>query len=84
MNGIREELRGKHVLVTGVTGFLAKVWVALVLERAPEIGRIVILARGKRGQSAAARVSWKRKRETAGSGTTVGAPASSRCATVLS
>ncbi|AKF06334.1 SDR family oxidoreductase [Sandaracinus amylolyticus] len=53
---IREELRGKQVLVTGVTGFVAKVWVAFLLERAPEIGRIVLLARGKRGQSAASRV----------------------------
>ncbi|UJR81046.1 SDR family oxidoreductase [Sandaracinus amylolyticus] len=53
---LREELRGKQVLVTGVTGFVAKVWVAFLLERAPEIGRIVLLARGKRGQSAASRV----------------------------
>ena len=53
---VREELRGKQILVTGVTGFVAKVWVAFLLERVPEIGRIVLLARGKRGQSAAARV----------------------------
>lgn len=53
---IRETLRGKHVLVTGFTGFLGKVLVAFLLERAPEIGRITLLARGKKTQPAAKRV----------------------------
>ncbi|MBX7193950.1 MAG: SDR family oxidoreductase [Sandaracinaceae bacterium] len=53
---IRETLRGKHVLVTGFTGFLGKVLVAMLLERVPEIGRITLLARGKKTQPAAARV----------------------------
>ncbi|MDQ3032329.1 MAG: SDR family oxidoreductase [Myxococcota bacterium] len=54
--GVRETLRGRSVLVTGVTGFVAKVWLAFLLDRAPDIGRVVVLARGKRGQSAASRV----------------------------
>ncbi|MBN8612531.1 MAG: SDR family oxidoreductase [Deltaproteobacteria bacterium] len=53
---IRETLRGKHVLVTGFTGFLGKVLVSMLLERAPEIGRITLLARGKKTQPAAKRV----------------------------
>ncbi len=53
---IRAELRGKHVLVTGFTGFLGKVLVGMLLARAPEIGRITLLARGKKTQPAAKRV----------------------------
>jgi nucleoside-diphosphate-sugar epimerase len=53
---VRASLRGKHVLVTGFTGFVGKVLVGMLLERAPEIGRITILARGKKSQPAAARV----------------------------
>ncbi|MEQ1570694.1 MAG: SDR family oxidoreductase [Myxococcota bacterium] len=38
-------LAGKHVVVTGFTGFLAKVYVSLLLDRVPEIGRISLLVR---------------------------------------
>src|SRR5262245_13483768 len=44
---IRETFAGKHVLLTGAAGFLGKVWLALMLERAPEIGRVYVLLRGK-------------------------------------
>ncbi|MFN9809607.1 MAG: SDR family oxidoreductase, partial [Deltaproteobacteria bacterium] len=50
---VRDSLRGKHVLVTG---FVGKVLVGMLLERVPDIGRITILARGKKSQPAAARV----------------------------
>ena len=53
---IRDSLAGKRVLVTGVTGFVAKVFVAFLLHHAPAVGRITILARGRRGQTAAERV----------------------------
>jgi nucleoside-diphosphate-sugar epimerase len=53
---VRDSLRGKHVLVTGFTGFVGKVLVGMLLERVPDIGRITILARGKKSQPAAARV----------------------------
>lgn len=50
MSGLRSQLRGKHVVLTGVTGFVAKVWLAMVLEQVPEVGRItlVIRPRGKK------------------------------------
>jgi long-chain acyl-CoA synthetase len=53
---IGEALRGRHLLLTGFTGFLGKVWAAFVLERAPEIGRITLLVRGRRDEPAEARV----------------------------
>lgn len=56
IEGVRESLRGRELLVTGVTGFVGKVLVALLLDRAPGIGRIVLLARGRRGRNAAERV----------------------------
>ena len=54
--GVRESLAGKRLLVTGVTGFLGKVLVAFLLHELPELGRITVLARGRRGQSPAERV----------------------------
>lgn len=53
---VRETLAGKHLLVTGVTGFLGKVWVLSLLEHCPQVGRITVLVRGRRGESAVARV----------------------------
>jgi alcohol-forming fatty acyl-CoA reductase len=53
---VRAAFRGKTVLVTGFTGFVGKVLVAFLLDRAPEIERVVLLARGRRGQSVLARV----------------------------
>ena len=48
-------LRGAHLLVTGVTGFVGKVWLAMLLDRIPEIGRVTVLVRGRRGESGRAR-----------------------------
>jgi long-chain acyl-CoA synthetase len=53
---VEDALRGRHLLLTGFTGFLGKVWAAFVLERAPEIGRITLLVRGRRDEPAEARV----------------------------
>jgi len=51
-------LAGKNVLITGVTGFLGKVFLAFVLEEGLlEGGRITLLVRGKKGRSAQARLS---------------------------
>lgn len=44
---VRETLAGKHILLTGASGFVGKVWLAMVLERVPHVGRIYILLRGK-------------------------------------
>jgi len=49
---LRRAYAGRHVLVTGCTGFVGKVWLAMALDRLPEIGRIYVLARRKRQQTA--------------------------------
>ena len=45
MIDVAANLSGKHLVVTGFTGFLAKVYVALLLEYVPDIGRITLLVR---------------------------------------
>jgi len=52
---VREVLAGKQVLLIGVTGFIAKVWLAHVLEDLPEMGKIPLLIRRQRSTSAARR-----------------------------
>lgn len=42
---ITETLAGKELLVTGVTGFLGKVWLSELLHRTPQIGRVHLLIR---------------------------------------
>ena len=42
---IRAALRGKRILLIGVTGFIGKVWLANLLMDLPEIGRIYLLIR---------------------------------------
>ena len=49
---VRETLRGSHLLLTGVTGFLGKVWLGMVLDFVPEIDRITVLVRARKGQTA--------------------------------
>ncbi|MCA9651011.1 MAG: SDR family oxidoreductase [Myxococcales bacterium] len=44
---IRETYAGRHVLVAGGSGFVGKVWLAMVLQRIPEVGKIHLLLRGK-------------------------------------
>jgi len=44
---IRERLAGRRLLVTGVTGLLAKVFVEKLLRSAPDIGRIYLLVRAR-------------------------------------
>lgn len=48
---VREALRSKHVLLTGVTGFLGKVWLCMILARVPEIGKVTVLLRKKGGKT---------------------------------
>jgi long-chain acyl-CoA synthetase len=42
---VTHALAGRHVVVTGFTGFVAKVFVALLLEHVEDIGRITVLVR---------------------------------------
>lgn len=52
---IHEAFRGRHVLLTGVTGFLGKVWLAMLLEHVPDVGRLTVIVRGRRGEDAVQR-----------------------------
>lgn len=47
MSEIAEFLRGKTLLITGATGFLAKGMVEKILREVPDIGRIYLLIRSK-------------------------------------
>ncbi len=48
---IRETFAGRHIMLVGGSGFVGKVWLAMVLQRIPDVGRIYVLLRGK-GRSA--------------------------------
>ena len=53
---VRSALRGKHILLIGVTGFIGKVWLANTLMDLPEVGRIYLLIRRQKSTPAAQRV----------------------------
>lgn len=44
---IAEAYKGRNILVAGGSGFVGKVWLAMVLERIPDVGKIYLLLRGK-------------------------------------
>lgn len=48
-------LNGRSLLVVGATGFLGKVWLAMLLHRYPEIGRLYVMVRSKKGLDAESR-----------------------------
>jgi long-chain acyl-CoA synthetase len=49
---VRKALAGKNLLVIGTTGFIGKVWLTMLLEDLPEIGRIYLLVRRQGSRSA--------------------------------
>jgi len=49
---IQHTFAGRNVLLTGASGFLGKVWLAMVLHRVPTIGKIYVLLRPKALRSA--------------------------------
>jgi long-chain acyl-CoA synthetase len=49
---LSEVFRGREILVTGVTGFLGKVALTMLLDRYPGIGRIHVLVRPRAGGTA--------------------------------
>ncbi len=53
---VRRAVQGKRLLVTGVTGFLGKVWLAHLLQNAPDVAEVIVLIRPKKGESASARL----------------------------
>ena len=50
---MREALRGKQILLIGVTGFIAKVWLEHLLYEVPDIGKIYLLIRRQRSDHGA-------------------------------
>jgi hypothetical protein len=52
---IQKALAGRHILFTGASGFLGKVWLTMMLDKVPDVGRIYVLLRGKKNQNARAR-----------------------------
>lgn len=47
---------GRHVLVTGATGFMGKVLVEKLLRCCPDVGRVYVVVRSKRGQTPSQRI----------------------------
>jgi thioester reductase-like protein len=52
---VRAALRGKHVMLIGVTGFIGKVWLVNTLMDLPEIGKIYLLIRRQKSNPAGKR-----------------------------
>ena len=53
---IVKSFKEKHILLTGSTGFIGKVFLALLLQYVPTVNKISLLIRKKRSKSAAQRV----------------------------
>ncbi len=49
---VRSALRGKHILLIGVTGFIGKVWLANTLIDLPDIGQVYLLIRRQKSNPA--------------------------------
>lgn len=49
---VRKALAGKKVLIIGTTGFIGKVWLTILLEDLPELGRIFLLVRRQGSRTA--------------------------------
>ncbi|MGB0590349.1 MAG: SDR family oxidoreductase [Myxococcota bacterium] len=62
---IAETLAGKELLVTGVTGFLGKVWLSELFCRVPEIGHVHLLIRPSSKASAIERFEHAAERSPA-------------------
>ena len=44
---IQQTYAGKHILLTGASGFLGKVWLTMLLDRIPNVGKVYVLLRKK-------------------------------------
>jgi alcohol-forming fatty acyl-CoA reductase len=49
---VRSTLTGRHIMLIGVTGFIGKVWLVNLLSDLPELGRIYLLIRSQKSNSA--------------------------------
>lgn len=48
-------LEGSRLVVVGGTGFLGKVWLSMLLKRYPEVGKVLLVVRSKKGIDSEAR-----------------------------
>jgi nucleoside-diphosphate-sugar epimerase len=55
-------LEGQNIFVTGASGFLGKVLLEKFLQACPDVGKIFVLARPKKGKESSERVQNKRER----------------------
>lgn len=55
---VRGALKGRHIMLIGVTGFIGKVWLVNTLMQLPEIGRIYLLIRRQKSNPAVRR--WEK------------------------
>ena len=53
---IKEFYRGKHILITGCTGFMAKVMVEKLIRSIPDVGKFYLLVRPKKNVKAMDRI----------------------------
>jgi len=51
-HSVHEALRGRQILLIGVTGFIGKVWLEHLLSDVPEVGKIFLLVRRQRNSNA--------------------------------
>jgi long-chain acyl-CoA synthetase len=52
---VGRQLEGARIVVVGGTGFLGKVWLAMLLHRYPQLGRVFLVVRSKAGRDSEAR-----------------------------
>src|SRR5216684_6184530 len=52
---LQKAFRGKEILITGVTGFLGKVALTMLLDRYPDVARVYLLVRQRAGSTASDR-----------------------------
>ena len=57
MTHVSETLKGRHLFVTGATGFVGKVWLSHLLAHVPDVARVTLLVRGDRGRTAHKRMA---------------------------
>ncbi len=54
--GMKEFYSHKDILITGATGFMGKCLAEKVLRSVPDVGRVIVLVRPKKGKTAQKRL----------------------------